>query len=140
MNGVAKRKPITQEDCDIARMLTRKGMKVKSIAQVLNMDPSTISKMKAVDFHLDQYLEKKKEDNRKRKEQQMMAVEKEISEIHVEEKPEEGQVPGQICMELNAEGLTIKEQPDQTKMMRFQAHQVDRILKKLDEILEVLKK
>ena len=125
MNGVGtKRHPVTQEDCDIARFFTRRGMKLKEIAKMLNVDSSTVSKMKAGDFRLEQYLEIRKESNRK-------SSEKKAAETV--------QLAGQMEMNLKPETET-PEMSEQTKMMRFQAHLADRIIKKLDEILTELRR
>ena len=125
MNGVAtKRRPVTQEDCDIARFFTRRGMKLKEIAKMLNVDSSTVSKMKAGDFRLEQYLEIRKESNRK-------SAEKKAAETV--------QLAGQMEMNLKPEA-EAPEMSEQTKMMRFQAHLADRIIKKLDEILTELRR
>ncbi|MBO7663610.1 MAG: hypothetical protein J6U01_09590 [Clostridia bacterium] len=125
MNGVGtKRHPVTQEDCDIARFFTRRGMKLKEIAKMLNVDSSTVSKMKAGDFRLEQYLEIRKESNRK-------SAEKKAAETV--------QLAGQMEMNLKPETET-PEMSEQTKMMRFQAHLADRIIKKLDEILTELRR
>lgn len=45
------------------------------------------------------------------------------------------QVPGQIEMDLTTEGKT--EMSEQTKLMRFQAAQVDKVIMKLDQIYNV---
>ena len=143
-SGVEKKKTrITQEDCDIARFFTRRGMKMKQIAEVLKVDSSTICKMKAADFQLDRYLENRKESNRKDAERKAA-----LKAAQEAEKPEpaEDQVQGQIEMDLQAAeaklNIPAEEKPEmseQTKLMRFQAHQADRIVKKLDEILEALR-
>lgn len=125
MNGVGtKRHPVTQEDCDIARFFTRRGMKLKEIAKMLNVDSSTVSKMKAGDFRLEQYLEIRKESNRK-------SAEKKAAETV--------QLAGQMEMNLKPEA-EAPEMSEQTKMMRFQAHLADRIIKKMDEILTELRR
>ena len=143
-NGVEKKKiRITQEDCDIARFFTRRGMKMKQIAEVLKVDSSTICKMKAADFDLDRYLENRKVSNRKDAERKAaLKAEKEAEKAE----PAEDQVHGQIEMDLQAAeaklNIPAEEKPEmseQTKLMRFQAHQADRIVKKLDEILEALR-
>ena len=63
-----KRHKLTQEDCDIARFFTRRGMKMKEIAKILKVDPSTVGKIQKADFRLETYLEQRKEMNRKTKE------------------------------------------------------------------------
>lgn len=134
MNGVGTKKHrITQEDCDIARFFMRRGTKIKDIAKMLKVDASTVSKMKAGDFRLEQYLEIRKESNRKAAENR----EKKNQEIEVELRPSLMQLAGQMEMNLNQAPET-PEMSEQTKMMRFQAHLADRIIKKLDEILTEL--
>ena len=124
MNNGVGRKKITQEDCDIVRFFTRRGMKMKDIGKMLGLDASTICKIKAGDFRLEQYLEIRKESNRK-------SAEKKAAETV--------QLAGQMEMNLKPEAET-PEMSEQTKMMRFQAHLADRIIKKLDEILTELRK
>lgn len=142
---------VTQEDCDIARFFTKRGMKVKDIATMLKVDASTVSKIKAADFHLDRYLEQRKETNRKTKEnKKKKEFREELLEQHrkdrdwIEEhsKPAEEQIAGQMKMDLKTEEPAEEkpEMSDMTKMMRFQAHLADRIIKKLDEILAELRR
>lgn len=145
-NGVEKnRKTITQEDCDIARFFTKRGMKMTEIAKMLQVDPSTISKMKAGDFLLYKYLEIRRESNRKDAERK--AAQKKALADELMQKQAEEQVSGQIEMDLKAAeaklNIPAEEKPEmseQTKLMRFQAHQADRIVKKLDEILAELRR
>ena len=138
MNGVGvKRHQITQEDCDIARFFTKRGMKMKEIAKILKVDASTISKMKAGDFRLNQYLEIRKESNRKTAENR--AKKSLAIEVDLRPQMQKEQLVGQ--MEMNLKPVTeTPEMSEQTKMMRFQAHLTDRIIKKLDEILTELRK
>ena len=62
--------------------------------------------------------------------------ERERNRKPAEEPEREPEVPGQICMELETEKLerdeTLGEM--QTKMMRFQAAQVDKLIMKLDQL------
>ena len=52
----------------------------------------------------------------------------------------EEQVPGQICMELTADKLILREpeMSDQTKLMRFQAAQVDKLIMKIDRLNDTM--
>ena len=134
MNNGVGRKKITQEDCDIVRFFTRRGMKLKEIAKMLNVDSSTVSKMKAGDFRLEQYLEIRKESNRKAAEKR--AEKSENPQMTV--MPSLMQLAGQMEMNLKPEPET-PEMSEQTKMMRFQAHLADRIIKKMDEILKEMR-
>lgn len=53
------------------------------------------------------------------------------------EEPEEEQVPGQIRMELG-ETYSATEMSEQTKMMRFQAAQVEKLLMKMDKLNDTM--
>lgn len=59
----------------------------------------------------------------------------------------EEQVPGQICMELTADKVTVAKPPqpiteiqliDQDKLMRFQAAQVDKLILKIDRLNDTM--
>ena len=65
MNGVERKEKvvITQEECDIARFLFRKGNKITTIAQTIGCNPSTVSKIKAAGFDLKTYLARKSPKN-----------------------------------------------------------------------------
>ena len=135
-NGVEKKTTrITQEDCDCARFLMRKGYSIKSIANTLKCDPSTVSKIKAADFRLEAYLENRKESNRKDAERKAARKQKEETETA----PAEEQVPGQMVMDLTP----AEEKPEMSeavKMKRFLAGQIGEIVKALNGITEELKK
>ena len=71
-----KRHKLTQEDCDIARFFTRRGMKLKEIGKIIGVDPSTVGKIQKADFRLETYLEQRKEMNRKTAENKARAEER----------------------------------------------------------------
>ena len=138
MNGVErKRQRITQEDCDIARFFTRRGMKMNEIAKMLKVDASTISKMKAGDFRLEQYLEIRKESNRKQTEKK--AEDALNREQKITPAPSLMQLAGQMEMNLNQEA-EAPEMSEAVKMKRFLAGQIGEIVKALNGITEELKK
>ena len=63
--------------------------------------------------------------------------ERERNRATAEEPEAEEQVPGQICMELEPEhDETLGEM--QTKMMRFQAGQIDKLIVKIDKLNDTL--
>ena len=136
MNGVEKKTTrITQEDCDCARFLMRKGYSIKSIANTLKCDPSTVSKIKTADFRLETYLENRKASNRKDAERKAARKQK----AETETAPAEEQVPGQMVMDLTP----AEEKPEMSeavKMKRFLAGQIGEIVKALNGITEELKK
>ena len=194
-----KRHKLTQEDCDIARFFTRRGMKINEIAKILKVDPSTVGKIQKADFRLTTYLEQRKEMNRKTKERkaaagagrqrlneligtqvdeerdkkimdQLMrdagfkqtpqgwkkAVDQELKDQGWDELQKKlPEVPGQMKMDLegrnggdgspvpltrNGENRPLVPEADEQKsMMKFQAAMMDKLLKKLDELIDVLK-
>lgn len=135
-NGVEKKSTrITQEDCDCARFLMRKGYSIKSIANTLKCDPSTVSKIKTADFRLEAYLENRKESNRKDAERKAARKQK----AETETAPAEEQVPGQMVMDLTP-AEEKQEMSEAVKMKRFLAGQIGEIVKALNGITEELKK
>lgn len=63
--------------------------------------------------------------------------ERERNRATAEEPETEEQIPGQICMELEPEhDETLGEM--QTKMMRFQAGQIDKLIVKIDKLNDTL--
>lgn len=150
MNGVEKKTArITQEDCDCARFLMRKGYTVKSIANTLKCDPSTVSKIKAAEFRLEAYLENRKESNRKdadrKKKEKMRAELREQAakdrETIMEQEKRRAQLAGQMEMDLQPEKAEEKpEMSEAVKMKRFLAGQIGEIVKALNGITEELKK
>lgn len=129
MNNGVEKKRITQEDCDIARFFMKRGKKIKDISEMLGVDASTVSKMKAGDFRLDQYLEIRKENNRKQAEKKALAQQKMmvIDLVPKAETPE--MLAGQMQMDLKPAKPEAEapEMSDQTKMMRFIAGQIDKV-------------
>ena len=138
MNGVERKEKvvITQEECDIARFLFRKGNKITTIAQTIGCNPSTVSKIKAAGFDLKTYLENRRESNRQTAENKKKAAE--VPEvIDYTTAPIEGQ------MEMDLEAAQPEKKPemsDTTKMMRFIASQVDKLTEALNAITAELRK
>ena len=121
MKKEAKRKPVTQQACDDVKAMIRIGFSQTEIGDRLGYDASTISKIKRGNYILEEYLKVRRESNEKTAARKREA----------EEQPAEEQIAGQMEMELT----TLKpEMSEQTKMMRFQAAQVDKLIMKLDQI------
>lgn len=138
MSGVDKKRVlITQESCDVARFLMRKGNSIKTIAQTLGCNPSTVSKIKTAGFDLQTYLENRKENNRQTAENKKKAAEEKPEVVDYTKAPIQGQ------MEMDLKPAAPEEKPEMseaTKMKRFLAAQVDEIVKALNAITEELKK
>ena len=121
MKKEAKRTQITEALCEQARLMRKGGANQTTIGKLLGVNPCTISRIEKAGFDLKIYNENTKA--RKEKEQKK-AQEPEKQEA---EEP----IAGQIEMELTTEKPDMS---DQTKMMRFQAAQVDKLIMKLDQI------
>ena len=122
MKKEAKRKQVTQQACDDVKAMIRIGFSQTEIGDRLGYDASTISKIKRGNYILEEYLKVRRESNEK-----TAARKKEAEEPAAEE-----QIAGQMEMELTTMQKT--EMSEQTKMMRFQAAQVDKVIMKLDQI------
>lgn len=120
----AKRSKITEQMCRQAQLMRKGGANQTMIAELLGVNACTISRMEAAGFDWKAYVENGKI---RREREKNMQKEPEA------EKDE--QVPGQIEMDLTTEGKA--EMNEQTKMMRFQAAQVDKLIMKLDQIYNV---
>ena len=104
---------VTEEDCRKAELMAKGGATLKEISELVGKDQTTLSRMKRAGWNLEKYNEITRE--RKKRFQQA----------------EEQELEGQIEMELTTEKPEMSEQ---TKMMRFQAAQIDKLIMKLDQI------
>ena len=99
------------------------------IAQVVQCDATTAGRI-IRGGSWEGYCELKAEKARKEREKNRKAAEKKPAE----EPEREPEVPGQICMELEPK----QEMSEQTKLMRFQAAQVDKLIMKLDRLNDTM--
>lgn len=120
----AKRSKITEQMCRQAQLMRKGGANQTMIAALLGVNACTISRMEAAGFDWKAYVENGKI-RREREKNMQKEPEAETNE----------QVPGQIEMDLTTEGKA--EMSEQTKLMRFQAAQVDKLIMKLDQIYNV---
>lgn len=120
----AKRSKITEQMCRQAQLMRRGGANQTMIAALLGVNACTISRMEAAGFDWKAYVENGKI-RREREKNMQKEPEAETNE----------QVPGQIEMDLTTEGKA--EMSEQTKLMRFQAAQVDKLIMKMDQIYNV---
>lgn len=143
-----KRHKLTQEDCDTARLLMARQRTLKEIAEIIDVDPSTVGKIRLADYNLEKYLEQRKAMNRKTKEnnRKTWVQQAEILKTEMEEQAQAiaagmtkgvEQVAGQLQMDLQE--AEEPKQDEQTKQMRFQAALMDKLLKKMDELIGVLR-
>ena len=158
----AKRRKLTQEDCDTVRYLLKHERTLKEIGEIIHVDPSTVGKIRLADYNLQTYLEQRKQMNRKTAEKKRAKGEliREINNPHLFMRGPfdyaNDAVRGQMHMDLqeernggdgsavpqerNGENRPLVPEADKTaKMMKFQAAMMDKLLKKLDELIDVLK-
>ena len=115
----AKKTRITEQICKQAQLMRKGGANQTEIGKLLGVNPCTISRIEAAGFDFDKYTE----NLRARKMKETMKA----------EEPAE-QISGQMEMDLTQ--AEKPEMSEQVKMMRFQAAQADRILKKTEEAAE----
>lgn len=137
----AKKTQITEQICKQAQLMRKGGANQTEIGKLLGINGCTVSRIEAAGFDLQKYIENRKA--RREKEKQAKEPEKvelvydpSIAEEYRREQEAKGdRIVGQIEMELTTEK---PEMSDQTKMMRFQAAQVDKLIMKLDQIYNML--
>lgn len=133
----AKRTQITETVCKQAQLMRRGGANQTEIGKLLGVNPCTISRIEAAGFDLETYQANRKAQREKEKAAKRPAVElvydAEIAEEYRKEQEAKAaeELPGQLRMDLTTEEKP--EMTDQVKMMRFQAHQADRIVKAIEE-------
>ena len=106
---------ITQDLCDHVKILLAGGANLNKAAESTKTGHATISRIKAAGFDAETYRRNKQE--KKKKPEVVLNINHE-------------ELAGQMEMELQT-AEEPKEMSDQTKMMRFQAHQVDKICEKI---------
>ena len=108
-----ERTQITQELCDHVRILLAGGANLNKAAEITKTGHATISRIKAAGFDAEVY--RQKQQKRKEKPKVTMTISHE-------------ELAGQMEMDLQAAEEPKAEMSDQTKLMRFQAHQADKII------------
>lgn len=142
-----ERAVITQELCTHVKILLAGGASGQQAARITKTSSGTITRIKQAGFDYPTYLANTE---RRRIEEQNQkadtAIAEAIDKVRQEEKkqPEQMRVelvydPG-IAEEYRREQEQKNEMNEQTKMMRFMAAQTDKIIKKMDEIIELLGK
>lgn len=119
---------ITDQVCKQAQLMRKGGASQAEVGQLLGISASTVCRMERAGFDKKQYDEDRKIRRAREKKR--------------EETPEETaeeQVPGQIEMDLQPAEEHEETLGDmQTKMMRFQAAQADKIMMKLEKLNDTL--
>ena len=137
-----KRTNVTEELCRAVQLMMAGNPDQKEVARLLGTSATTVSRIKAAGFDYQTFL--KNTELRKIEQQNVKAeaaVEKINAEIDKVRTAEAQTVPGQIRMEIPEKPLEAEkpEMSEQTKMMRFIAGQVDRVVKALGEVLAAVK-
>ena len=138
-----KRTNVTEELCRAVQLMMAGNPDQKEVARLLGTSATTVSRIKAAGFDYATFL--KNTEARKIEQQAVKtgeAMKKLDAAIEQVRAAEEQTVPGQIRMEIPEKMPVEAEKPEmseQTKMMRFIAGQVDRIVKALGEVLAAVK-
>ena len=119
----AKKTKITEQLCKQIELMRKGGANQTEVGRLLGINGCTVSRIEAAGYDFAKYTE-----NRKiRRKKEAAAKKQETEDTPAEEQP----IDGQIEMDLT---IIKPEMSDQTKMMRFQAAQIDKLIMKLDQI------
>ena len=133
----AKKMQVTEVICKQAQLMRRGGANQTEIGKLLGVNPCTISRIEAAGFDLETYQANRKAQKEKEKAAKRTVVElvydPGIAEEYMKEQEAKAaeELPGQLQMDLKPEEKP--EMSEQVKMMRFQAHQADRIVKAIED-------
>lgn len=116
-----ERTQITQELCDHVKILLAGGANLNKAAEITGTGHATISRIKAAGFDAEVYRKQQLKRQEKKKPAELMP------EGTYEWKTGD-EFPGQLRMDLKPAEEPKEEISSLTKMMRFQAHQVDKIM------------
>ena len=119
--------------CRKVQLMLCSGANAAEVAELAGISETTVSRIKKAGFSAQQYEENTKK--RKIEEKKKPGITISAADVIAAVKSEEEQVPGQMEMDLQPKA---PEMSDQTKMMRFQAGQVEKICEKLDKIIDQL--
>ena len=110
-----ERTQITQELCDHVKILLAGGANLNKAAEITKTGHATISRIKAAGFDAEVYRQQQLKRQEKKKPEVVMTINHE-------------ELDGQMKMDLQAAEEPKPEMSDQTKLMRFQAGQVEKII------------
>ena len=119
--------------CRKVQLMLCSGANAAEVAELAGISETTVSRIKKAGFSAQQYEENTKK--RKIEEKKKPGITISAADVIAAVKSEEEQVPGKMEMDLQPKA---PEMSDQTKMMRFQAGQVEKICEKLDKIIDQL--
>ena len=130
----AKKMQVNDQICKQVQLMRKGGANQTEIGKLLGISAPTISRIEKAGFDVKVYLENKR--IAREKEKATKQAEEEEHTISADDIGQPEQVPGQIAMELPQKE---PEEPDRiVKLMRFQAHEVDLIVKRISECFDLL--
>ena len=139
----AKRAQINDQVCKQVQLMRKGGANQTEIGKLLGLSSPTISRIEKAGFDYRTYLANKRLAREKETAAKKATVElvydPSIAEEYRREqaeKKEEEQVPGQLEMELTTK--PAEEQDRIVKLMRFQAHEMDLLLKRMSECFNLI--
>lgn len=110
-----ERTQITQELCDHVKILLAGGANIDKAAEITKTGHATISRIKAAGFDAEVYRKNQQQRKAKKKPEVVLTIKHE-------------ELDGQMKMDLQAAEEPKAEMSDQTKLMRFQAGQAEKII------------
>ena len=113
-----ERTQITQELCEHVKILLAGGANLNKAAEITRTGHATISRIKAAGFNAETYRKNQQQKKEQKKPEVVLMVKHE-------------ELAGQMKMDLQAAEEPKAEMSDQTKLMRFQASQADKICEKI---------
>lgn len=113
-----ERTQITQELCEHVKILLAGGANLNKAAEITGTGHATISRIKAAGFSAEVYRQNQLKQKEKKKPELVLTINHE-------------ELDGQMKMDLQAAEEPKAEMSDQTKLMRFQASQADKICEKI---------
>lgn len=151
--GMKERVKIDAKLCRQVELMMRGGATQEETAQMTGISATTVSRIKAAGYDAVQFMANndrrrimEKDRNADKVIEQIMKLKEEAEERKAMQ--EEGrELPGQMKLELVYDQSIAEEykkeqeeKNDQTKMMRFYAAQIEKVLKKLDILIEEVQK
>ena len=122
------KKQVTEEICRQLELMMKGGASGVEAARLVGISQGRASKIKKAGFSYEVY----RENDRKERETEKQRAEEEPAE-------DPPQVPGQIEMDLTPAEDKKPEMSENTRMMRFQAMEADKILQTIKETTEAVK-
>lgn len=138
----AERTIINQELCTKVKYMLAGGANNAQVAALLGTSSATVSRIKAAGFSADQFRlnnDRRRDEDRQKRLERLDAAIDEVRKADAADKP----IDGQIMMDLKEAEEQKSEAPatdDISKLIRFQAGQMKKVLDALGQIADLLRK